>query len=352
MVSAYLLGLGVAQPFHGFLCDLIGRRPVMLAGFAIFVGASFACVFATDLNQLIIMRFFQAVGVSVGTVASRAVVRDTRGARGTAQALAYIAAAQGFSPIFAPMMGGWLGDLGGIRLIFAVTGVLGAATFLSMYFFLPETLDADHKRPRWRDWMGNYIKLFSTPAFVGYTLIFGFVQGSFFSFLAVGASIFENYFNMGPREFGTLWGLMAITYVLGATASARLTMIRGPDELLKIGVFVTMLGGWLMLILTTVFGINMITILLPMTLLMSVAGLVTPGALAGAVNSRPDIAGTSSGLSSAVGIVLGGSFTVIAGFIYDGSFEPIAILIAVAATLTAVSWLLVRQVTTVDDSAN
>jgi hypothetical protein len=32
-------------------------------------------------------------------------------------------------------------------------------------------------------------------------------------------------------------------------------------------------------------------------------------------------------------------FTVISGYVYEGSFLPIAMLVAVAATLSALSWL-------------
>ncbi|MEM7281906.1 MAG: Bcr/CflA family efflux MFS transporter [Pseudomonadota bacterium] len=342
LVSAYLLGLGAGQPFHGFLCDLLGRRSVLLVGFGLFVVASFACIFVDNLTLLIVFRFLQALGVSVGTVASRAVVRDTRGPTGTAVALSYIAVAQGISPIIAPMLGGWLGALGGIELVFVLMTVLGFGAWLAMYLALPETLPPEIPRPNWSDWLGNYGKLLGTPSFVGYTLIFGFVQGSFFAFLAVGAGFFDKQFGLGPAQFGTLWGFLAITYVLGATFGARMTQAKGPDIVLKSGVVVTLIGGWLMLILTQALGVTLVTVLLPMVVLMSVAGLVTPGSLAGAVNSRPEIAGTSSGLSSAVGIVVGGSFTVMAGFIYKDDFTPVAVLICVSATLTALSWLLVR----------
>ena len=76
---------------------------------------------------------------------------------------------------------------------------------------------------------------------------------------------------------------------------------------------------------------------------MVAAGGILPGALTGAVNVHPEIAGTASGLSSAVGVVVGGMFTVIAGFIYDGEFLPIAFLVAVSATLTAVVWWFIRR---------
>ncbi|MEJ2535028.1 MAG: MFS transporter [Gammaproteobacteria bacterium] len=196
LISAYLFGLAFAQPFNGYLCDHFGRRPVLLTGFAVFIGASFLAAYAHSLGQLVLLRFLQAAGVSVGTVAARAVVRDTRDARGATEALAYIAAAMGFAPILAPMFGGWLGGTGGYERVFTATAVLGMVIFAWLWFGLPETLRPEHARPHWRQWMGNYRKLLSSAPFLGYTLIFGFVQGCFFAFLAVGAEVFDTHLSI------------------------------------------------------------------------------------------------------------------------------------------------------------
>jgi DHA1 family bicyclomycin/chloramphenicol resistance-like MFS transporter len=79
-----------------------------------------------------------------------------------------------------------------------------------------------------------------------------------------------------------------------------------------------------------------------MAVLMMTAGTATPGAMGGAVNLFPSMAGTASGLSSAVGIVIGGCFTVLGGLVYHGDYLPVAALIALSATLTAFSWIGVR----------
>ncbi|MBT8445021.1 MAG: hypothetical protein KJO13_09740, partial [Gammaproteobacteria bacterium] len=71
-------------------------------------------------------------------------------------------------------------------------------------------------------------------------------------------------------------------------------------------------------------------------------GIVTPLSLAGAVSYRPLIAGTSSGLSSAIGLSLSGLFTIVTGLIYTGSFVPVAFLMAAVAVLTAATGWLTR----------
>lgn len=343
VISAYLFGLALAQPFNGFLCDRFGRRPVMLIGFTVFVAASTAAAFTTSLNGLIFLRLLQAMGVSVGTVASRAVIRDTHDSLGSTVALSWIAAIMGFAPILAPVIGGALGARGGYTSVFLATALLGTVILIWLWKNLGETLHPERARPRWMDWMRNYVMLLRSSDFLAYSLIFGFKQGSFFAFLAVGAVVFEKHFGMGQRTFGLIWGLMAFTYVAGAVLSARLIRRYDAKPVMNFAILATILGGWSIAAITLVSGLSLPGLLIPLAFLMAAAGTVTPVALAGAVNSHPEIAGTASGLSSAIGIVVGGLFTVVSGYLYRGEFMPVAGLIAGAATLSALCWLWVSQ---------
>ena len=75
-VSLYMVGIALSQLIMGPLSDRFGRRPVLLAGLALMVAASVACIFAETLPQLIAARFFQALGGATGMVVSRAIIRD------------------------------------------------------------------------------------------------------------------------------------------------------------------------------------------------------------------------------------------------------------------------------------
>src|SRR6266851_3462686 len=72
-VSLYMVGIACSQLIMGPLSDKFGRRPVLLAGLALMVAASVACIFAETLPQLIAARFFQALGGATGMVVSRAI---------------------------------------------------------------------------------------------------------------------------------------------------------------------------------------------------------------------------------------------------------------------------------------
>lgn len=343
LISAYLFGLGASQPFSGLLCDRLGRRPVLLGGFVVFVLASIGCALADSMSGLVLLRFLQAVGVSVGTVASRAIVRDTHDEAGTARALATIAAAMGVAPVIAPVIGGLVAELAGPQAVFLVSAGLGALAWLSILGRLEETrppgvLEAS----RTAHLADDYRQLLGSRIFMGYTLMFGFVQGGFFCFLAVGAAVFEADLGMGPREFGLVWGLMAIAYVAGAALANPLTAKLGMRRVIYLGLALTLLAGWGTYVAVAGFGVHFYTLVPMLALLTSASGLVIPGSMAGAVSYRPEIAGTSSGLSSAMGLVLSGAFSICAGVLYGGDFTPVALLMGVAATLTAVTGWMIR----------
>lgn len=340
VISAYLFGLAVAQPVCGYLCDRFGRRPVMLIGFSLFVLASLLCAIAPSLELLVLARFVQAMGVSVGTVASRAIMRDCYEKNKMAEAMSYVAAVMGLAPIAAPIFGGALDANFSYASIFLGTALIGAVVFVGMLTNLVETLSTDVETPQIKTWIRSYRQLLSSRVFMGNTLIFGFVQGSFFSFMAIGAALFATRFDVQPGLFGMMWGLMAISYVVGATIAAKATPRIGTRKVMTISVYGSLIAGASAWAAASFGELTIVKTLLPLGVLMSFAGAITPAAMAGAVSDHPTVAGTASGLSSAMGLVIGGSFSVISGVIYAGDYQPIALLMFVACCAITASWLL------------
>lgn len=343
LISAYLFGLGVAQPVSGSLADRFGRRRVILVGFALFALASVGCALAKNIEWLIALRFLQAVGVSVGTVGSRAIVRDTHDEEGTVRALAFIAAAMGIAPMIAPVIGGWASAEFGVGAVYYASALLGLGVCVALYLGLPETQPAEAREPVPRQGLWHrYRSLLASPVFMGYTLMFGLAQGSMFSFLAVGAAVFERDFGIGQKGFGLIWGAMAVCYVFGTVAGGRITRSRGVPAAARLGMGLTLFAGWAVPVAVVIWGTHVATTVLPLSLMTFASGIITPISLAGAVSFRPEIAGTCSGLSSSLGLMLSGLFTVLAGSVYGGDFLPIAVIIGLAGTGTAATLLMVR----------
>ncbi len=335
LISAYLFGLGIGQPVAGVLCDRIGRRPVLLSGIALFAIASALATLADNLPLLTALRFTQALGISVGTVATRAIVRDTHDATDAARAISRIAAAMGIAPIVAPMAGGLLGGSFGLGGVFGATGSMAVVVWFWLWRTLPETRPPSIEASRAGHWRVDCATLARSRVFVAYTLLYATIQGGFFVFMPVGASVFETELGLDQRAFGLAWGAMAVAYVLGAVLTGRLLARLEAQAVLRGGATTAAVAGLALLTLTSSFGVSPATLLAPLFAMMVAGGIVTPLAMAGAVNHRPEMAGTASGLSSALALALSGGFAVLSGFIFSGRFTPIALVMAGTGLATA-----------------
>lgn len=339
LIATYLFGLGIGQPVVGALSDRFGRRPVMLAGFSLFTLASLGCMFSPDFSSLSVMRILQAMGVSVGTVGSRAIVRDTHEAFEAVRALSWIGAAMGVAPVVGPVIGGVLGAWAGPPAVFAASALLGFGVTIAIGMQLEETRSVPiGEGSAGAGWVRHYRELLGARVFMGYTLMYAFVQGCFFAFLAVGAIVFEEHLGLGQQAFGLIWGAMGLLFIAGAALAGPLSSAVGVMPLLRRTTLTFAAAGLALALIASLFGVGLAGLLLPLAVMMLMAGIQTPLVTAGTVNYRPDIAGTASGLSGSLGLVLSGSFSIFAGVLYADSFSRVAWLIAAAAIGTALAW--------------
>jgi len=340
LISVFLIGLGVAQPLHGILADRYGRRPVLLVGFAIFIIASIASVFTTSWNALVLCRFLQAVGVSAGTVISRAIVNDVQPREEAAISLSYISIAMGVGPIISPIFGAALDQQYGWRSIFMGCAIAGAIIWGLAVMRLPETRPAN-KEPR--KVIKNYRRLLRSPQFIGYTLMFGFGQGVFFAFLPFAPDYFENVLGRSTGFFVVSWIALSLAFMAGSLLGTRLTRRFGMDKAIFWASLWLMIAVSIFAIVYFAAGDNAYTITASIMLMMIGTGLICPLALAGSISLDAKLAATAAGLSSSLGLMLGGVFTVIGGRVYDQTLWPFIGLAAAAILGNLIAMMMTRM---------
>lgn len=337
LVSAYLLGLGVAQPVQGLLCDRFGRRPVMLIGFVAFAFASIAASLTTSLALLIGARFLQALGVSVGTVAARAIVRDTHDAERAAVALSIITAIMGIAPIVAPIVGGAAAGVWGWRSIFLLHSVVAVMLVIAISLYIRETRPVVTAETSMGGLLRAAGELVRDRGFLGYTMIYGFSNGASFSFLTIGAALFATMFEVGAAQFGLLWAVLVITYAFGAAGSGFMSRRYGSAAMLRVGLSLNLVGGALFVLAALLPTPMLWLFMTALSIFTAANGITTPLALAGAVSERPNLAGVAAGLSSAIAMLTSMVFSALTGVLYVGDALAPALLLGAGAVLTAVS---------------
>ncbi|SEQ95498.1 Major Facilitator Superfamily protein [Arthrobacter sp. OV608] len=146
LFSAYLLAQGVSVPIYGKLSDMVGRKPIILAGIGLFLLGSVLCGIAWSMPSLIAFRALQGLGGGAVLPVSITIAGDVYSLEERAKVQGYLASVWAVSSVVGPSLGGIFSSLGIWRGIFLVNVPL----CLLAGWMLFRTLHEDIERARHR----------------------------------------------------------------------------------------------------------------------------------------------------------------------------------------------------------
>ena len=133
LFSIYLLAQAVCVPIFAKLSDLFGRKPVMLAGVALFVLGSILCGLAWSMPALIVFRAVQGLGAGAVQPTAMTIIGDIYSVAERAKVQGYVASVWAISSVVGPTLGGVFVDFLDWRWIFFVNVPLGLAAAWVLY---------------------------------------------------------------------------------------------------------------------------------------------------------------------------------------------------------------------------
>ena len=127
----------------GRASDRFGRRPFVVAGFAVLVPSVYAQGIVMDPWLMLGARFVQGIAVALVFAPSLALAGDLAGERGSGTTLSVLTMAFGLGVAAGPLASGVLYNLGGFSTPFTVGAVLALAALGLTYWQVEETLSVD-----------------------------------------------------------------------------------------------------------------------------------------------------------------------------------------------------------------
>jgi DHA1 family bicyclomycin/chloramphenicol resistance-like MFS transporter len=343
LISLSLVGVAVATLAYGPLSDRYGRRPVLLAGMALFLLGSVICAAAPDMLTLILGRIVQAAGGAAGLVLSRAVVRDLHDREGTARVLAYLTMAMAVAPMMAPLAGGLIVERWSWRIVFAVLVVMGALILIDVAWRLPETHRERIRLPGLGGIMGGFRRLLRVPAFCGYALHQSFSMSTFYVFASTAPYYMGEVLKRPPTEYGLYFIALSGSFIVGTFLTSRLVPLYGLDRMITVGSIVAIVacGAAFAFALAGIW--TPLALYLPAICLGCANGLTMPNSQAGAVSIDPTAAGAASGLVGFMQMLCAALATQAVGLFAPASPVPMTAAMFLLALLALASQFLTAR---------
>jgi EmrB/QacA subfamily drug resistance transporter len=144
--AAYVLVSTIGIPIFGKLADLYGRKPVILAGIAVFLLASIACGQARSMALLIAFRAAQGLGAGAMQAMSLTIVGDIFTLHERSRMQGVIGAVWGLAGLVGPLAGGFIVKVLGWPWVFYVNVPFGLASMVLLSSFLHERVE-QQRRP-------------------------------------------------------------------------------------------------------------------------------------------------------------------------------------------------------------
>ena len=325
VVSSVLLGLGVGQLFYGPLSDAVGRKPALLAGFALFLAGTVVTLLADDFSTMLVGRVVQGLGAGGPRIITVALVRDQYSGATMGRVMSFVMSIFVLVPALAPSIGQLLLQTAGWRSIFYMLFAVGAVAMLWCALRQPETLPPERRRPlSLVNLLDAARQVVASRVALGFTLSAGLVFGAFVGYLSSAQQLLQVQYGLGTR-FPLMFGTLALAIGAAALLNARLVLRFGMRRLAGIAARALSVVSVLFLLVALAFDGHppLVLAMLWMYPAFLCIGMLFSNLHALAMEPLGHIAGIGAALVGSGSSLLALPLGVLIGQLYDGTILPL-----------------------------
>ncbi|MCC1492685.1 multidrug effflux MFS transporter [Cognatishimia sp. F0-27] len=346
VVTSFVLGMGVGTLFTGPLSDRYGRKPVVLAGSAIYVIGTVLAVLSWSLEALLAARVLQGLGAAGPRVVAIAIVRDRYEGRGMARILSFIMIVFTTVPALAPAMGALVLTVADWHAIFWVFLVFSLLSSLWLARRLPETLAPEDRRPLNAAALRAAIaEMLRHPVVRLSIAVQGLGFGTLFAMISSVQQIFSETF--GKAESFPFWfGVIAVCAASSSLLNAALVVRFGMRRMVT-GMLIAQLcfsGAMAVVLVGGIGGPALFALFLfwQFTVFFQ-AGMTIGNLNAIAMEPMGHIAGMAASIIGSFATVIAVFFAAPVGLMFDGTPLPLALAILLFSALSVLLMMQMKQ---------
>jgi len=232
-LSSYFIGISAGQLLYGPLLDRFGRKKPLFIGLLVYIMASLGCVYVTNIDTFIGLRFIQAVGSCAATVASVSMVRDLFPVKESPKVFSLLMLVVGLSPMLAPTVGGYVTEYYGWHTVFFILMCMGIVILIAAQLGLPNSFEPDRTislKPK--PIIANFISIIKEPQFYTYAFTGAVAFSGLFTYVAASPILFMDIYNVDAKTYGWIFAFMSLSFIGSSQLNAILLKRFSSEQLI------------------------------------------------------------------------------------------------------------------------
>jgi DHA1 family bicyclomycin/chloramphenicol resistance-like MFS transporter len=328
-LSSYFIGISAGQLLYGPLLDRFGRKKPLFIGLMVYILASLGCVYVTNIDSFILLRFIQAVGSCAATVASVAMVRDLFPVKDIPKVFSLLMLVLGLSPMLAPTIGGYVTEDYGWHTVFLILMCMGIAILIASQIGLPNSYKPDTSislKPK--PIISNFLKVLKEPQFYTYAFTGSIAFSGLFTYVAASPIIFMDIYHVDAKTYGWIFAFMSVSFIGSSQLNSLLLKKFSSEQMIFAALITQSLISIVFLILSLNNWLGLYETIIMLFLFLGCLGISNPNTAGLTMAPFAKNAGSASALMGAIQLGLGALASFAVGIFVIDSATPMVVIMA------------------------
>ncbi|WP_121365541.1 multidrug effflux MFS transporter [Flavobacterium limicola] len=343
-LSSYFIGISAGQLLYGPLLDRFGRKKPLFIGLLVYIFASLGCVFVTDIDTFIGLRFIQAVGSCAATVASVSMVRDLFPVKDIPKVFSLLMLVVGLSPMLAPTIGGYVTEDYGWHTVFFILMCMGIVILIAAQIVLPNSYLPDTSislKPK--PIISNFISILKEPQFYTYAFAGAIAFSGLFTYVAASPILFMDIFEVDAKTYGWIFAFMSLSFISASQLNSLLLRKFNSEQMILGALVLQAVISVLFLILAMNELLGLYETIAILFLFLACLGISNPNTAGLTLAPFSRNAGSASALMGAIQLGLGALASFAVGVFVKNSMLPMVWIMTVSTILALIILILGKR---------
>ena len=340
-LSSYFIEISAGQLLYGPLLDRFGRKKPLFIGLLVYILASLGCVFVTNIDTFIGLRFIQAIGSCAATVASVSMVRDLFPVKDIPKVFSLLMLVVGLSPMLAPTVGGYVTEYYGWHIVFFILMCVGILILLAAEIGLPNTFKPDTSislKPK--PIITNFISIIKEPQFYTYAFAGSIAFSGLFTYVAASPILFMDIFKVDAKTYGWIFAFMSLSFIGASQLNSFLLKKYSSEQMIFGALIVQTSISILFLVLAMNLLLGLYETITLLFLFLACLGISNPNTAGLTLAPFSKNAGSASALMGAIQLGLGAFASFAVGIFVKKSMLPMVLIMTISTVLALIILIL------------